>query len=134
MDGVAALARVLLECAEAFGIIGPAVAQARAKQLLQLGKAGEAQRLGEPHKGRGLHFGVARERGRGAQRKFVRMPERVSRGLPEALGQVWLDLDQPALKSIEAFWRFGWRRIAHRSPLWRDASTCLRYVPTGREK
>ena len=54
MDGVAAVARVLLECAEAFGIVGPAVAKARAKQLLQLGKAGEAQRLGEPHQGRGL--------------------------------------------------------------------------------
>ena len=42
MGRIAAVAGVLLQRPEAFGIVGPAVAQARAKQLLQLGKAGEA--------------------------------------------------------------------------------------------
>ncbi len=117
IDGIAAVAGVLLQRPEPFGIIGPSVAQARAKQRLQLGKAGEAQRLGEPHKGRGLHVGVAGKRRRGAKREFVRVLERVSRRLPQALGKARLNLDQAALEGVEALRRFDRRLIAHRFPL-----------------
>ena len=117
MDRIAAVAGVLLQRPEALGIIGPAVAQARAKQCLQLGKAGEAQGLGEPDEGRGLHFGVAGERGRGAEREFVRVLERVSRRLPEALRQVRLNLDQAALKWSKLSGGSTCCPVAHRYPL-----------------
>ena len=135
VDGIAAVAGVLLQRAKPFGIIGPPVAQARAKQRLQLGKAGETQGLGEPHQGRGLHFGVAGKRRGGAKGEFVRMLERVSRRLPQALGKAWLNLDQAALEGVEALRRFDWRRVAHRfSSAPRDASACLSYAPTGGDK
>ena len=117
MGGIAAVAGVLLQRPEAFGIIRPSVAQARAKQLLQLGKAGEAQCLGEPHQGRGLHLGVAGQRRSGAERELVGVLERISRGLPETFGQVRLNLDQAALELVEALRRFDRCLVAHRFPL-----------------
>ena len=115
MGRIAAVAGVLLQRLEAFGIVRPAVAQARAKHLLKLGEAGEAERLGEAHQGRSLHLGAAGEGRGGAERELVGVVERISRSLTKALGQMRLDLDQAALERLEAFRRFDRRVGAHRS-------------------
>ena len=115
MAGIAAVAGVLLQGPEALGIVGPAVAQTRAKHLLQLGKAGESQRLSEAHQSRGLHLGVAGDDRSGAQREFVGVFECISRGLAETPRQVRLDLDQSALEVVKALRRLG-RDVAHRFP------------------
>src|SRR5579863_4941011 len=140
MGGIAAVAGVLVQRSQALGIVRPAIAQAGAEHLLQLGKTGEAQRLGEAHQGRGLHFRAAGERGGGAERDFVRVFERVSRGLAETLGQVRLDLDQAALEVVEALRRFGRRDSARHSPsrptrrprppalFWLRASTSIEHI------
>ena len=110
MGRIAAVAGVLLQRPEPLGIVRPAVAEAPAKHLLQVGKAREAERLGEAHQGRSLHVGAAREGRSGAERELVGMLERICRGLTKALRKMRLDLDQAALQRLEALRRLSWSR------------------------
>ena len=48
----------LVQRLQPLGIFGPAIAQMRAEHFLQVGEAGEAERLGEAHQRRGLHLGA----------------------------------------------------------------------------
>ena len=83
---------------EPLGIVGPTVAQMGAENRLQVGKAGEAERLGEAHQGRSLHLRPLGDLRGGAERDFVGVVEHEGGGLAQALGQRRLDLDQPLLE------------------------------------
>ena len=126
MGRIAAVAGVLLQRPEPLGIVRPAVAEAPAKHLLQVGKAREAERLGEAHQGRSLHVGAAREGGSGAERELIGMLERICRGLTKALRKMRLDLDQAALQRVEALRRLRRRVVTHRSPSRAGRLTCAR--------
>ena len=122
MGRIAAVAGVLLQRPEPLGIVRPAVAEAPAKHLLQVGKAREAECLGEAHQGRSLHVGAAREGRSGAERELVGMLERIGRGLAKALRKMRLNLDQAALQRLKALRRLGRRVVVHRPPFTRRTS------------
>jgi len=85
----------------------------RAEHLLQVGKAFEAQRLGEADQGRGLDVGAAGD-GRGRfEREFVRVLECVRGCLAQTLRQLRLDLDEALFQRVEILRRRCSRALAH---------------------
>ena len=86
---------------KAFGGEGHAFAEPLAEHLLQVREAPVAQNLGKAHQRRGLHLGLAGNRGDGAEGHLVGVIERVGGGLDEALRQGGRALGEEGAEALE---------------------------------
>jgi len=78
---------MLAHAGKALVVVQDTVAQARAKHVLQVGEALEAERAGKAHERRGRHVGARRDARHRAEGDLVGIVERVARHLHEAPGQ-----------------------------------------------
>ena len=80
---------------------GIALAQPLAKHRLQRGETVEAEMMGEPDQGRGLHAGGFGDAGGGAEGDVVGVVERILRDLGDALRQRLAPLQDQCAQPLE---------------------------------
>ncbi|MNL56156.1 hypothetical protein D3C87_1796310 [compost metagenome] len=93
-------------------IAGRALTQPGAKDLLQAGKALEAEMLGEAHQRRRLHFGGSRDTRCRAEGDFIGIVERIGGNLAQPFRQLRLAFQNGGLQRLEIL-RHLCRRFRH---------------------